>query len=71
MNPAPLGTVMPSPLSTPALVSKSWQARSGSSDRTAAGHEVARNAGASYDDTLLPPTMTFEFPAEEKYVTPA
>jgi hypothetical protein len=32
---------------------------------------VARNAGASYDDTLLPPTMTFEFPAEEKYATPA
>jgi hypothetical protein len=33
--------------------------------------EVARNAGASYEDTLLPATMTLEFPAEEKYATPA
>ena len=59
---------MPSPLSTPVLGSKSWQARSGSSrEHRRRGTTAARNAGASYDDTFLPPTMTFAFPAEEKY----
>src|SRR4029079_12021097 len=70
-NPAPGGTVMPSALSTPALGSKSWHARRGSSASTDAGHEVPRNAGASNDDTFLPPTMTFAFAAEEKEGTPA
>src|SRR6476469_3645550 len=43
----------------------------GSSLSTDAGHEAARNDGVSYDDTFLPPTMTFAVPAEEKYATPA
>src|SRR5262245_18449151 len=44
---------------------------SGSIATTDAGQAVARNAGASYDETFLPPTMTFELPAEEKYAVPA
>src|SRR5215475_12800140 len=44
---------------------------SGSIATTDAGQDVERNAGASYDETFLPPTMTFALPADEKYAAPA
>src|SRR4051812_28680423 len=70
-NPPPGATVTLSALSTPAPGSKSWHARRGSRASTDAGHEAARKAGASYDETFFPPTITFSLPAAEKYATPA
>ncbi len=35
------------------------------------GARGRRYAGASYELTLLPPTMTFEFPADVKYRPPS
>ena len=62
-KPPPGDTVTWSPLLVPPLASKFWQLITGSSN---VGHGVGRKAGDSYDETLLPPTITFEFPAAEK-----
>ena len=55
-----------------AVGSKSWQpVYVGRTLTTETGHVVLRYAGVSYDDTLLPPTITLSLPAAEKYGTPA